>query len=140
PAPGLLEQIRAPRMDGLVLEETLEILRQLLGRRVALLRRLGQSLQNDGLQLDRQGFIEASRRTRLIAVNLPKKFLPIFSWKDGLQCQEFVKGRTQAVDIGAQVDQSRSPLRLFGTHVTQRTEQVAGLGQAGFALASGQSE
>ena len=66
--------------------------------------------------------------------------LPVVALEGRPKREKLVQRDAQRVDVGAGVDQARTPAGLLGTHVLQRSRHVAGLGQACLLGQAGQSE
>src|SRR5262245_364130 len=66
-----LSDCRAPRQDWPVFQKPLEIIRELLGRRVTLRSVLGHGLRNNNLELGGHILLQFPRRARFVHGNLP---------------------------------------------------------------------
>jgi hypothetical protein len=140
PAPQSLPQRRPPGVNGLVFQETPEVVGQLLGRGVALLRVLGHRLEHDRFQLDRDGPVPAPRRGRFLEGDLAHDRLGVVAVVRGLQRQQLVERHAERIDVGAVVHGHPLGQGLLRTHVADRADQVAGHGHAGVTLHAGQAE
>ncbi len=58
----------------------------------------------------------------------------------GLQRQKLVKRHSQGVDVGPLVDDAAAGLGLFGAHVPERADHIAGVRQAQVAREPRQAE
>ena len=135
--------LKQPRPAGqyrLVRKEPRQISTQLFGGRVAARWVLGNRLQDDGLQVARNGGVLPARRDGLVERNLPQQLLMVAAAKRRMQCQQFVEGHPQGIDVRTLVDDPAAGLGLLWAHVAQRADHIAGVGQAEITRAPGQAE
>src|SRR5262249_29892852 len=104
--------------DGLAPEETLDLLRQLQGAAVALVRFLPEAFEADGLKIPRDVRLEAGHRHRLGVQHLQDGFqwrLPPEGRPTG---QQFVEDGPESIDVCGRTHWLAGSRSLFGCHVT----------------------
>src|SRR5439155_22028641 len=122
-----LQEARPLGQNGLILQETLEVIRQFLGTVITLVRNLGDRLEDDCLQLPWHGLVQFPGLSWLFGSNLPQQFLPVLSLEGGFQRQEFVQAQAEGIDVSAVIHQAPFARRLFRAHVTERAQEVPAL-------------
>ena len=119
---------RPPGQERLIIKKALEIVGELLGRGVALGGVLGDRLERDGFQLNRDRLIDACRRPWLFEGDLAKNLLAIAPAIGRLQGKQLVERDAERINVGTVIDDDALGKRLFGTHVAKRAQQVAAEG------------
>ena len=111
--------------DGPTLEEPPQVVGQLLGRRVAVLRLLGHRLVDDGLEVGGNRGVELAQRRRLVLGNLAEELAAVGAVEGRLQGQELVEGHAQRVDVGPAVEQHVLARGLLRAHIPQGPDDAA---------------
>ena len=106
-------------------------------RRVAPSRVLVDRLVYDRLEIPRHLRIELAERGRFGVGHLPDQSVSVFLIVGRPECQHLVQGQAQRIHIAASIGLSFERLRR---HVTQRTEDVAGVRQILLVVSLGQAE
>ena len=122
-----------------------QLLGQLGGRGVPLLRRLLQALPADRLQILRQRRVQRPHAGRLLLDDLPNR---VDRGRPGMRraaAEHRVEHRAERVDVRRRADRRQIALRLLRRHVGRRAEHLAGgrevaLPAAGLADLLGQPE
>ena len=94
-------------------QKTLQIVGQRLGRRVALVARLGHRAEHDRFQIDRHGRIDLSRRDRLFVHDLPQQSLAVVAGVRVRLRQQFVQRDAERIDV-VRASTSAAPLACSG--------------------------
>ncbi len=127
-------------MDRLVPKEAVQVVGQFLGRGVTVGRILAEGLQNDEFQFAGNSAVNRPRRPRIAVQHVSQEGGACPARENGPEGQQFVEGGRQRVDVRAMVQNDPLPRGLFGAHVADRAENVAGLGQPGSIMKMGQPE
>ena len=134
PLPGPPRGPDRPRHDRPARQETAQVIRQRLGRRVTPVRLLLQALQADGLQVARDVALEPARRHRLLRHHLLERGQRRGPLEGRPAGEHLVQERAQAVDIDGGRDLPVLPRRLFGGDVAGRAQDLAAGRQPAVAL------
>src|SRR5579871_1091154 len=126
----------------MVSQKALEIVGQILRGRVTVTGFLGDSLQNNRLQLLRDCSVHFPQRNRFIESDLSQQLVLITPVEDRTKREQLVKRRSERVNIAAVVHQSPPSLSLFRTGIAQRAQHFSlnGEGTPPVGAETGQSE
>ena len=109
------------------MDESLEVLAQLIGRLVTTTRILVDALENDRFQVARYAGIQRARRGWL-ALDDPVDQLQLIGSRVGrLQRQQLVQRQSQRIDVGPHIALT---FETLGRHVADRAQNIAGVGHA----------
>ena len=122
PAPQFLHRPDGSRPDGLVAEETLEILRQLQGAAVALAGFLPEAFEADGLQVPRHVGLETGHGHRLVVEHLQDGRQRRLPREGGPAGQQLIEDGPEGIDIRGRANRLAGDHRLFGGHVIGRAQ------------------
>ena len=125
--------------DREIIHITLQIVRQIRSRRVSMTRFLGHRFEHDGFQRERDRRVDRSQRFGLVVGDLPQHCRGVFPFDRRFCREEFVQRCAERIDVRAMVHQVVLRHRLFGAHVAQRSDQIAG-GRHLIVPAAGQAE
>src|SRR5262245_21463506 len=105
-------------------QETAEILGKLLGGRKSLVRELGNRLEHNRLEIDRNQPIPIAKRfaAEARAVDEQLRIDGVTCWM--MKRRQLIQRNTERINVCAVVDQGRSAQRLFGTHIARRTQNI----------------
>jgi hypothetical protein len=132
PAPSATTaRCRTAPEDRLAREVAAEVVRERAGGGVALRGVLGQALERDGLQVDRQARDHAARVRRLVVDHPGQQLRQRRVRERGAAGQQLVQHGPEAVDVGAAVDGAEVAARLLGRDVLRRAEHGARAGEPG---------
>ena len=81
--------------------------------------------------------VDPPRGFRLLESDLPQQLVAIFTRERRAERQELVQRRSERVNVRAVIDNDAFGERLFRAHVAERTDQVAGQGQATAGVTAG---
>ncbi len=137
PADVALQERLAAGQDRLIVHKALQIVTQLPRRLVAPGRVAVDGLVNDRLQIAGDTPPHASQWLDLCRRHLLDQTVAVMLVERRPQCDQFVQGQAQAVDVAAAIGLAVEGLRR---HVTQRAEDVSGVGEVLAALGLGQAE
>ena len=118
-----LPERRPPRQNGHIFQEAPQVLGHFLRCAVTLLGRLGDRFEDDGLQIGRDGGIEAARRRRLLRGKLVQQFLAILAGEGRFQRQQFVERHAKGVNVTALI--TSNSLALLRGHIEGSTNSIA---------------
>src|SRR6516162_3339614 len=104
PAEDLFCRSRTSSPDGLIALEPNQIVSQFSHCCVAMIGLLGHRFQDNGLEIQRDGWIPPAQWNWIRMRNLPEQLLPIRGVKRRQACKEFVECCPQCIDICAMVD------------------------------------
>ena len=96
-----------------------------------MLRCLGDRFEDDRFQIGGNRRPDAARETRFLLGNSAEEIGSDFPIEGRLQCDCFVEGDSEGVDVGSLIEQIGISVSLFGAHVADASEHLAGQGQAG---------
>ena len=137
---GMFPEARTPGLDRAFIEESPQVVGQVLRRGVSVRDVPGQRLEHDRLQVARDGRVPEARRFRLGKGHLVEKLIAVAAVVGRVEGQQLVERRAQRVDVGPVIDDPAAGRRLLGAHVPQRSEDVAGHRQAAVGLHARQAE
>ena len=120
-----------------VLEKCAEVVRQILGRCIAIGRILFDRLEDDRFQILRDVGVDLPRRARFVEGDLSQQLLAVVAGEGGLEGEQLVERDAERIDVAAVVDDHALGEGLLGAHVAQRAEDVAGHRHAGVLLRCG---
>jgi hypothetical protein len=123
------------RPDRVAVQETLEILRERLGRLVPRVRGLLEALEDDGLEIERNARLDGARRGRGLLPHHPEEGAYLGRREWSAVCQHVVEGRSEPVDIGPPV-QEALPAGLFRRHERGCALHAVGGSRPGFTQLS----
>ena len=124
-------------MDGPIGQETAQVVRERLGRRVALLRVLRQALQHERLQIARDPRVELARRPRRLVLHPVDQPALVRIVERRPECQQLVERQAQAIDVALRQGLALEPFR---SHEADRADDVAGVRQLLRPFGLGQPE
>src|SRR5690242_10094734 len=128
PAGPLAEFIQRARRTGDYwpsLKKPLQILGQLLGAFIALVRLLGHRLEDDGLEINRNVPIPMSQRFGACSHSLEKKLYVAGVLGRMHEGGQLVERHAERIDVGAMIDERATAHGLLRTHVAHRAEDIA---------------
>ena len=137
PAPAVLDEAGPPRPDRPIVEESLDVFRQVSGRLVAPFRLPGDRFEDDGLKVARDRPVQALRPRRCVVQDLTQQLAPVGGVEGRAQGQQFVESQAQAVNVTAPV---RNAVELLRGHITKGPNHVSGPGQVLLLGQLGQAE
>ena len=133
PAPQPFRLADGTGLNGLAAESALQVVGQFLRRAVALLWRLLQAFQADGLQVAVHVRVEGVRRFRVALHDLEERFQVCGALEGRPAGKHLIEDGAEAVDVNGG-GQSLAGSGLLGGHVFRRAHQRPGLGQPGVVL------
>ena len=93
-----------PSQHSRAIQETLQVVSQILGRYVAIVWVFGDCFHDDILQCDRNGTIEVTWRMRLLRSDLLQQAVLIITDEWCPKRQQLVERNAQRIDVGSMVD------------------------------------
>ncbi len=121
--------------DWSIFNVAAQVVRQLAGRCIAMLRFAGRGFENDGFEIARHIRVDRARCWKLMIANtIGQRLGNIKCW---LARREFIQSQAERVNVGAFI---RAAFQLFGRHVLERAHDIAGLRQFTHIAQLGQSE
>ena len=91
PLPHAIGNRGTPGQNRAFIEKSFEIGSHFTRRLIAILRRLGQCLQNDCFQIHGNGAVDIPERPRLLMKNLLQQLLAIVAGEQRFEREQFVK-------------------------------------------------
>ena len=131
---------KAAGQDRPVLEPAPQVIGKLPSGRVTVARILGQGLQDYRLQVPRNRPVDLPQGPRILVGDVLQDILTVGSINCRPQCQQLIQCGTQAIDVGAVIDQPVLRQGLLGAHVAKRADDVSRPGQVRRARGAGQAK
>src|SRR5262245_35812808 len=120
PFEGAVEKRRVFGTDWLILKKSPQVVGEVLGGLIAVVRILLNRLEYDGFELGRNGLVELARWAGIVEGDLAEDFGAVLAGKDGLEGEQLVERDAEGVDVAAVVDGDAFGQSLLGTHVAER--------------------
>ncbi len=119
------ERALRPGLDRIAAHEPPEVLRQRLGRSVAVRRFLAQALEHDGLEVARHARVDLFRLDGIALDDLAQRVGVVLATKRRPPGDHFVERRPERVDVRPVIDRNLLPPRLLRAHVERRADDIA---------------